>query len=100
MRQYNVISVTSDNNPRICTAFSKNCAAVQFNPNRGFNCIRVIYNNGTSEIAEDFHVKSTYRYSHVPCEHGIANCGDHAIINLSGERIILDIEKDTITFVS
>lgn len=100
MRQYNVVAITKCTNPNTTRFFGDNVKVVQFNPNKGFNCIRVIYSNGTSEVVDDVKVKATYRYNKTNSELGVCNCGDHAIIMCNDGHFVIDFVNDVIKFVS
>lgn len=101
MRNYNVISILKEKNPNIVntlTMFNNNVAVVQFNPNRGCNCIRTIYNNGEATIMDGIYIKSTYRYK----PQGLTvvdNSGDNAIIVSKQGLIVLDIKNDIIKII-
>lgn len=100
MRQYNVIAVTKSENPNITNFFGNVIEVIQFNPNRGFNCVRIIYDDGTSEVVDDVKVKSTYRYNKTNSKLGVCNCGDHAIIMCNDGHFVIDFTNDVIKFVS
>ena len=99
MKQYNGIAVTKVTNPNIVNFFNDNAAVVQFNPNRGMNCIRVIFDDGSAEIVKNITVKKTYRYKTTQTENRpVFHCGDHAIILIDKGVIVLDISNDTLFY--
>ena len=99
MRRYNVIALLKSQNPEIVNKFDNNAAAIQFDPNKGANCIRIIYPDGSAKIDTTEKVISTYRYSQTESENGICNCGKKALIITNHGHIVLDIENDNLKVV-
>lgn len=96
MRRYNVVALLKSQNPEIVNKFDSAATAVQFDPNKGANCIRIIYPDGSAKIDTTEKVITTYRYSKTKSENGVYECGKKAIIVTNNGHLVLDLNKDEV----